>query len=141
MERELLGIMRLNLKEGHAEIRHTETGAEHTEEILGHPKMAEAQRPPQFKKMAKESGLGDVYNTLYGWMSMLAHGTAIKIFVDPNLNLRSLMSAHLHSVSALLKCMHLIVVNRIRESRVTKIEELKAILKPTSVKRQVRGTG
>jgi hypothetical protein len=42
---------------------------------------------------------------------------------------RDLISAQLHSVSAFLRCIYLIAVNRIRKKRATSIAELESILK------------
>ena len=51
-------------------------------------------------------------------MSMLAHGTATELLANPNQ--RNSISAQLHAVSALLRCIYLIAINRIRENRTTK---------------------
>jgi hypothetical protein len=127
MRREMMRLMRLNLQRGHAVIRHKETGAIHTQEILDDPKISEAGRPPSFRTMAEQAGLGKLYDTSYGFMSMLAHGTATELLAKPGQ--RDLVSAQLHSVSAFLRCIYLIAVNRIRENRATSIVELESILK------------
>jgi hypothetical protein len=127
MRREMMRLMRLNLKRGHAVIRHKETGAIHTEEILDDPKMSEAGRPPSFRTMADQAGRGRLYDTSYGSMSMLAHGTATELLANPDQ--RDLISAPLHSTSAFLRCIFLIASNRIRENRTTSIAELESILK------------
>jgi hypothetical protein len=127
MRREMMRLMRLNLKRGHAVIRHKDTGAIHTEEILDDQKMSDAGRPPSFRTMAEQAGLGKLYDTSYGFMSMLAHGTATEMLANPDQ--RDLISAQLHSVSAFLRCIYLIAVNRIRKKRATSIAELESILK------------
>jgi hypothetical protein len=110
MRREMMRLMRLNLNRGHAVIRHKDTGAIHTREILDHPKMSEAGRPPSFRTMADQAGLGKLYDISYGFMSMLAHGTATELLAQPDQ--RDLISFELHSVLAFLRCIHLVVVNR-----------------------------
>jgi len=63
----------------------------------------------------------------YGFMSMLAHGTATELLANPDQ--QGLILSQLHSVNALLRCIYLIAVNRIREKRVTGIAELEYILR------------
>lgn len=127
MNRELLRIMRLNLERGHAEIRHKETGALYTQEILDDPKLAQAKRPPQFRTMAEQAGLGKLYDTTYGFESLLAHGTAPELLVASDQ--RRLISTSLHSSNAMLRGIHLIVDNHIRGKRRTLLTELQSILK------------
>lgn len=127
MRREMLRLMRLNFERGHATIRHRSTGTVHTEEILNHPMMSEAGRPPSIRTMAEQAGLGKLYDTTYGFMSMFAHGTATELLA--NRDQQDLMSAHLHGVHGFLRCIYLIAVNRIRENRTTSIPELESILK------------
>lgn len=126
MDRETLRLMRLNLDRGHAVIRHKRTGGIHTQEILDSPKMSEAKRPPQIWKMAKEAGLGKLYDTMYGFMSMFAHGTVTEVLAKRDQ--RTLISAQLSSAVALLRCINLIAVLRIQEKRTASILELESIL-------------
>lgn len=136
MRNEALRLMRLNLIKGHAKIRYKKTGADHTEEILSDSRMAAAGRPPQFRMMAEQSGLANVYDELYGFKSMFAHGTATELLA--NRNQQRLILANLHSVGVLLNCIHLIVANRIREHRLTSIAELEAILRISLAKPKSR---
>ena len=128
MRREMLRLMRLNLQRGHAVIRHKSSGTVHTQEILNHPMMSDAARPPPFRTMAEQAGLGKLYDMTYGFMSMFAHGTATELLAnrDPH---DGLIPAHLHGVLAFLQCIYLIAINRIRENRTTSIPELESILK------------
>lgn len=127
MHKEMLRIMRLNLNQCHAEIRHKETGAVHTQEILGDPRMAHAKRPPGFRDMADKAGLGKLYDISYGFMSLLSHGTATELLA--NRNQEEMITSGLCLVNATINCIYLIIVNRIREKRQTNINEFQPILK------------
>ncbi|WP_426960393.1 hypothetical protein [Muricoccus radiodurans] len=124
--RETLRLMRLNLQGGNGTIRHCETGEDHTREVLRHPSIADAERLPRFDHLAKEGGLKKVYDALYGMMSMFAHGAGMELLTDGRQD--SFIHAQLHAASAVVRCNHLIVVNRFRHSRTTTQDEIAGIL-------------
>lgn len=124
--REMLRLMRLNLQGGNGAIRHRETRKDHTQEILRSPAMAEAERLPRFDHMARDVGLQKVYDALYGIMSMFAHGAGTELLTEERRD--SLIHAQLHAASAVVRCDHLIVVNRFRHARTTTQDEIAGIL-------------
>jgi hypothetical protein len=72
-KREMLRVMRHNLRQGRAQIIHKQTGADHTNEILRDPIMTEAERLPRFDHMADAAGIRRIYDQLYGMLSLFSH--------------------------------------------------------------------
>lgn len=128
-KKELLRITRVNLTNGHATIRDRVTGEDRTRELLRHPAMAKAERLPRFDHMANEAGLKKIYDALYGLMSMLAHGAGTHLMASGGRD--GFIYAQLHAATAVVRCEHLILVNRIRQSRTTRGDEIASIFKVT----------
>ena len=125
--RELMRIMRVNLVAGHARITHRETGKNHTGEVLKSRKMSEAERLPRFDHMAREAGIGKVYDVMYGMLSLLSHtGMAgAQAVRKPD----EAIHGYLHAATAITRCLHLIISNRVRGRKVTTKDEIASILK------------
>jgi hypothetical protein len=126
---ELMRIMRNNLRGGRAQIVHKETGKIETDTVLERPNLKDAKRPKKLSDMAKEAGLGSAYDQIYGFLSMLAHGTATEIIAQSQLEGKPPIYEHISLVRGCLKALHLIVVNRIREKKLTPLADLESILK------------
>lgn len=108
-------------------VQHKVTGEDVTKEILAHPHMASAKKPPGFKDMAESSGIGKLYVTFYGVFSMFSHGTATD-WLD-TLPRQPMVAAHASTARVLLRALHLIVTTHIREHRAVTLVELNALLK------------
>jgi hypothetical protein len=126
--REMTRVMLLNLRAGHATIRHRSTGEDRTREFMNDPAVAaDAQRLPRFDRMAEAAGLKKLYDTIYGMQSLLSHASATDLLARRQQD--QLIHAQLSTASAILQCTHLILTNRIREKRITTKTEFEAILK------------
>ena len=125
--RELMRVMRLNLVARHARVEHRETGKNHTGEVLKSRKMSEAERLPRFDHMAKEAGIGKVYYVIYGMLALLSHAgmAGAQAARKPD----EAIHGHLHAATAIIRCLHLIVSNRVRSGKVTTKDEIASILK------------
>jgi hypothetical protein len=126
---ELMRIMRNNLRDGRAQIVHKETGKIETATILDHPELKNAKSPKKLSDMATEAGLRSIYDQLYGFLSMLAHGTSTEIIANSQLKEKPPVYEHMSLVRGCLKSIHLIAVNRIREGKLTPLVELENLLK------------
>jgi hypothetical protein len=126
-KRETLRVMKLNLTKGHAQIVHKETRADHTNELLRHPYMNNADRLPRFDHMADAAGIRKIYDQCYGVLSLLSHASGADILArrDQEEMIRSM----LHSAIAELRCIHLIVAERVKGNRVVSCDALEEIMK------------
>jgi hypothetical protein len=124
--REVIRIMKLNLEKGHARILHKETPEDHTRTLLRDPKMASPGRLPRYDHMADGAGIRKIYDQLYGMLSLLSHGSGADILA--NRDQAELIRSNLHSATASLRCIHLIVAARIKEDRVVRHSEIVAIM-------------
>jgi uncharacterized protein DUF5677 len=129
-QNEFIRLMRNTLTKGHGVIEDRITGQIETTRILNSPLLKMAKRPPQIIKMAKEAGLAKVYELSYGFMSVLAHGTATESLTGLQ---EELVSACVEASRSTLEAIHLIVLNRVREHRHTTVAEIEAILHVTAV--------
>lgn len=125
--REAMRIMRLNLVAGHARVRHRKAGRNHTGQVLRDARMSEAARLPRFDHMAKEAGIGKVYDVTYGMLSLLSHAGATEVLAARGQD--DAVHGHLHAAAAIVRCLHLIVSNRVRSGRVTPKDEIASVLK------------
>jgi hypothetical protein len=73
--------------------------------------------------------LKNVYDQLYGALSMFAHGTATKIAAETQVNGMPPIYEHMSLVRGCVKCIHLIAANRIREGKPTPLAAIENILK------------
>jgi len=126
--RELLRIMRNAVTGGRAQIVHKITGTDESATVLDHPMMKEARRPKRLEEMAKEAGLKNIYDTLYGLMSLVAHGTATELHVKAALDGNPPIYENMSLVRGCLKAIALICSNRI-DGKQTDRADLEAILK------------
>ena len=124
-QNEFIRLMRRLLTKGRAVIHNKTTGLDETKRFLDSPLMDLAQRPPQVLKMAEESGLMKLYETFYGNLSVLAHGTATELLAGPQ---QELVSVCVEGSRSLLEAIHLIVSKRVREHRCTTAAEIDAVL-------------
>jgi hypothetical protein len=74
--------------------------------------------------MARESGLEKPYDLAWGIISLLAHGNDTTSLVQEN----DLLLACVEAARSFLEAIHLIVLNRVREHRLTVATEIEAIL-------------
>jgi hypothetical protein len=125
--REAMRIMKLNLRAGNAIMRHRETDENQTASFLQEPKLSEAERLPRFDQLARDAGLRRVYESLYGLMSMFAHGAGAE-FVSPT-SRGEFIDAQLHAAKAMLKCYQEIIVNRICHGRALTAQEVAELLR------------
>jgi hypothetical protein len=119
----MLRVTLHNLRQGRAQIIHKQTGAYHTNEISRDPIMTDAERLPCFDHMADAAGIGRIYHQL----SLFSHASGADILADRNQ--KELILTTLHAAVVNLRCIHLIVRDRIRQHRVVAREELEAIMK------------
>ncbi len=127
MEKEIIRIMKLNLEKGHARILHKETGEDHTRNLLRDPKLASPGRLPRYDHMADGAGVRKIYDQLYGIMSLLSHASGADILTKRDHT--ELIRSNLHSATACLRCIHLILSARIKENRIANHREIEAIVK------------
>ncbi|MBI0436088.1 hypothetical protein D9598_19960 [Roseomonas sp. KE0001] len=86
--------------------------------------MADAERLPRFDHMAKAAGLKKIYDSLYGPMSMFAHGAGTQLLTGGQ---DGFICSQLQAASAVVRCEHLVLANRIRHSRTTTEAEVASI--------------
>jgi Family of unknown function (DUF5677) len=124
---ETLRVMRLNLTAGHAKIVSKETRTDQTDKVLRDPLIKNAERPPRFDHMADAAGIKNIYDQLYGMLSLLSHASGTHILV--NRDQKEIIHCMLHSAIATLRCIHLIVAERIKRNRFVSRNELEEIMK------------
>lgn len=124
-EFESIRLMRNILRQDHAILRHKETLEDKTQQILNSPFINKAKSPRRVNIMAKESGLGKLYEMFYGIMSLLGHGTDTRALLEQP---SDLLSAAVEAARTLLEAIYLIVVNRVRNHRPTTVTEIETIL-------------
>lgn len=132
---ELMRLMKNNLTNGRAVITDIKTGVDETERVLNHPDVQKAKRPPKFDKMADESGIRNIYDMFYGFLSMFAHGHATKLSIEQLYDAAQSKEENKHITAIMplmhgcLKSIYLITVNSIVNKRKTKKEEIESILR------------
>jgi hypothetical protein len=126
--RELMRIMKNSLLWGRAQIVDNETGNIETGRVLNHPKLKEARRPKRFDDMAKEAGIKNIYDQLYGFLSMFAHGTATDIVAQSALERKPPIYELMSLSRGCLRSIHLIVANRVPDGKKTPRTALEKIL-------------
>ena len=125
--REVIRIVKLNLGKGHARILHKETAEDRTKNLLRDPKMASPGRLPRYDHMADGAGIRKIYDQLYGMLSLLSHASGADFLAERNQE--EPIYVNLHSATACLRCIHLIVSARINENRTVNQSEIEAIMK------------
>jgi Family of unknown function (DUF5677) len=125
---EKLRIIKLNLERGHAEVVHGETGKIEADMFLNALNQLEKKVRKQVEQMANEAGLARIYNQLYRFLSMEAHGSSVKMTAKSQLERMPSVYERLSLVRGVVKCVHLIAVNRIQEKRETPKSDLENIL-------------
>jgi hypothetical protein len=126
--RELLRIMRNSITSGRAQVVHKVTGADESAIILNHPMMKEARRPKRLEEMAREAKMKNVYDMLYGLMSLFAHGTATELQAKSALSGDPPIYENMSLARSCFKGIALICTNRI-DGKQTGHPELESILK------------
>jgi hypothetical protein len=124
-QREMARLMRNLLFHGRATVQDTTTGKNVTGKVLQSDIVAEAKRPPRLDCMAQDAKIKNIYDAIYGFLSMFAHGTATEILV--RMGREEPTFAGLETSHAALESRHLIAGNRISERRATSREELERI--------------
>lgn len=124
--REMARLLRNVLCSGRAVVQDRTTGEDVTEKVLKSPVIGEAQRPPKFNVMANAARIKNIYDDIYGFLSMFSHGTATEILV--RMGREEPTFAALETSRAILESLELIAVNHIREQRQTSRGELERIL-------------
>lgn len=127
-KREIMRIMRFTVSRGRAKFVNKETGAIENARVMEHPTMKEARRPKQLAEMADEAGIRNVYDMLYGMLSLFAHGTAAKMHMDAVLRRKAPIYESMSLVRSCVKAVALICTNQI-EGRKTDHSALESILK------------
>ena len=89
--------------------------------------MSEAERLPRFDHMAKEAGVGTIYDVMYGMLSLLSHAGMTEALAARDQD--EAIHGYLHAAAAITRCLHLVISNRIRDGRVTTNDEIASILK------------
>jgi hypothetical protein len=89
--------------------------------------MASPGRLPRYEHMADGVGVRKIYDQLYGIMSLLSHASGADILAKRDQ--AELISSNLHTATACLRCIHLIVSVKIKENRVVNHSEIEAIMK------------
>nr|HEV7952810.1 DUF5677 domain-containing protein [Candidatus Acidoferrales bacterium] len=80
-----LTVLRKNLEQNRARIRHRETGEDVTQQFL--PEIKDLiSESPQIRTLAFESGLGKVYDILYRFNSLDVHGNTFGLPLDEDKN-------------------------------------------------------
>ncbi len=124
---EMVRLARNAIKAGDARIEHRETGQNFSGSFTRDARVSGAKKYPRVDEMARESGLGRLYNMTYGFLSMFAHGGGPLIVAEAERD--ELLMTHLPAAMSFLRAMHLVVVNHIKNGRPTDIAELEAVLK------------
>jgi hypothetical protein len=110
---ELKRITRKNLRQGYATVRDKNTGEERTQEILESPIMKGIPARQRIEDVAEAAGLKLVYNQVYGFLSMHAHGNTKALSID--VDIEQEISASLQAAIVCFNCSHLIVGNWVRQ--------------------------
>jgi hypothetical protein len=98
---------------GRAEIVHMITGANENDTVLNHPMMKDARSPKRLADMAAEAGMRNIYDTLYGLLSLFAHGAATELHVKSALSGNPPIYENMSLARSCLKAIALICSNRI----------------------------
>ncbi|CPF80198.1 Uncharacterised protein [Burkholderia pseudomallei] len=91
--------------------------------------MSSAKRPPNLAEMARQSQMKNVYDMLYGFLSVFAHGIAPDLIVKTNGDGLQHIAAILPLGRGCLQGLHVISLNLIRHQRATDRSELESVLK------------
>jgi hypothetical protein len=125
---ESVRLMRNNLRAGRGAVVDKSSGKDETAKILNNNRVTAAKRPPSLSEMADKSQMKNVYDMLYGFLSMFAHGTAAELIVKTNDDGQEILLATVPLARTCLNGLHLVAINRIRQRRVTQRSELEEIL-------------
>jgi Family of unknown function (DUF5677) len=102
---EVVAVARVNIERGRAAIRHQQTGQDATEAIL--PKLSDlVEKRKSLEQIAKEAGLGAVYDLLYRFGSLVPHAKSFDLFPEQGDERRL---AELAAINALLAAVILVV--------------------------------
>lgn len=123
---ELTRVAQKNLRAGTAKIEDKTTGDDKTAEFLDRPEMINIPKRLRFEKIAKESGVERLYNVVYGFLSMMAHGNTFGLTSKSTAKQQT--SIALASVEAILQAINTIVDNWFLFGRITPHDEVFRIL-------------
>jgi hypothetical protein len=114
---ELAKVLRININRGQAKILNKTTGEDATKELAPEiEKLVEAAT--RIENIARENGLGKVYDFVYRPGSMYVHGNTLDVFSNPD---SGWQVGALSAVAALLNCVFLIVENPERTTTAAEI--------------------
>lgn len=123
---ELKRTARKNLKAGYAHVSHIDTKEDKTEEILNSDLMKNIPKRILIEEAAKAGGLERVYTNLYGFISMTAHGRAINL--RTNEEVEEELFAAISAALGAFQCVEIIAADWISRRKQTKKEILVRIL-------------
>lgn len=121
---EALKFLRMMLERNRGTIRHRVSGEDKTNEIRSQLNTSKCNRV-HIEQLAMELGLGKLYDLLYRSSSMEVHG---KAFGLPSWSEEEGIYAALSAIVSLVKCINLIVDNRVSQNRVTTPDEILRLL-------------
>jgi hypothetical protein len=118
---EALKFMRVLLENGRGMIRDKSTHEDKTHEIM--PRLKEESKTDRRRidQLAVKLGLGKVYDLIYRYPSMEVHGTTFDLPAAS-------AEAGLSSIVSLVKCIGLVVDNRVLRNEATTADEILGIL-------------
>lgn len=123
---ELKRFAKKNLKSGYARILENVTNIDKTKEYLEFLECDRIPKRKSFEEIANAGGLGRLYTTLYGFLSMTAHGKAYNIFNKPVTD--DDLYAPLTVAFGLLECIDLITMTWIVHREEVSLEILKQLI-------------
>jgi hypothetical protein len=123
---ELKRTARKNLAAGYARILDTSTRDDRTTEFLGSPTMKGIPKRLRIEDAAKAGGLERLYSSVYGFISMYAHGIAFGLLPDTEIPSQTYASASA-SLGA-LECTNLLTYEWIVSRKITDASTLTRLL-------------
>jgi hypothetical protein len=124
--REMARLVRNILSSRRGAVWDRTSGLEVTDRVLASAEIKEARRPPRFDVMAEQAAIKNIYDAVYGFLSMFAHGTATDLIA--NMEREEPTFGALEASLALLKALHLIVTKHVRKRCSVSHEEIERIL-------------
>ncbi len=123
---ELKTNVREALKRGVGRVTLKATGEDKSQEFLSSPVMQDIPRRLQFGQMAKDVGLGKIFEMLYGFFSMCAHGFAYGIAEE--LALESHLDATTAASVATMRCINLVVTAWMVKRQRSTVSQIREVL-------------
>jgi hypothetical protein len=122
MQQELQRIVQKNVAAGLAHIKHEKTGADMTNEVLDRLSKERIPARLSIERAAEAAGLRRVYTTVYGFLSMVAHGKGYGLRADADCD------SEIHSSVCLaigvLECIEVITCDWLTRAKLTPREFL-----------------